>query len=257
MNLVVNARDAMPKGGTLTIALANVELTDDEARAHEDLRAGSYVMLSVTDTGVGMDSATKERIFEPFFTTKAEGKGTGLGLSTVFGIVKQSRGHLSVHSELGEGTTFRVYFPRISAGAHVPISQRPSLEPAGGHETILVVDDDEPVRRAAADILRRHGYVVLEAANAGEALLVYEQDAATIHLLLTDLEMPLMSGLQLIERVLAVRPATRALLMSGCTGEALERHGLQGAGVAFLQKPLTPASLTAKVREVLGSAEGG
>jgi two-component system, cell cycle sensor histidine kinase and response regulator CckA len=251
MNLAVNARDALPRGGKLTIETSNVHLDEDYAAAHEGVTAGDYAMLAITDNGIGMDRETQSRIFEPFFTTKERGKGTGLGLATVFGIVKQSGGHIWVYSEPAHGTTFKLYFPRAEGEVVVTSSDRPVAESENGEETILLVDDDDHVRGVARQILTRAGYTVLEASNAGEAMIVAEQHRAEIDLLVTDVVLPRISGRELAQRLALQRPKMRVLFMSGYTDDTVLRHGILEGGMAYLQKPLTPRSLTQRVRVVL------
>lgn len=252
MNLVVNSRDAMPKGGKITIETANVELDQAFARSHLGVAAGEYVMLAVSDTGVGMDRETQARAFEPFFTTKERTKGTGLGLSTVFGIVQQSGGTVWLYSEPGLGTTFKVYLPKVEAALQ---SERSSLGKTSGRgsETVLLVEDDDQVRAVAKGILGRRGYTVLEARSGAEAMLIAENHSGTIHLLLTDVVMPLMNGPDAAQKLKLIRPDIKTLLMSGYTDDSIVRHGVIQGDIAFVQKPFTPSALGQKVREVLDS----
>jgi PAS domain S-box-containing protein len=251
MNLAVNARDAMERGGKLTIRTGNVTLGPAYVREHPEVRQGPYVLLAVGDTGCGMDLATRERIFEPFFTTKEVGKGTGLGLATVYGIVKQSGGHIEVESEVGAGSTFKIYLPRM--GEALPLSEPVAkrAEPAGGTETVLLVEDEPGVRQLGRDGLRARGYTVLEAGTGEEALALAERHAGRIDLLLTDVVMPRLSGARLAERLAPQRPEMKVLFVSGYTDTALLRHGVQHGEVDCLLKPFTPEDLARKVREVL------
>ena len=255
MNLVVNARDAMPKGGKLSIETSNVYLDESYAREHVAVDPGEYVMLAISDTGCGMDEETRQRIFEPFFTTKESGKGTGLGLSMVYGIVKQSGGNIWVYSEEGRGTTFKIYFPRVTAEAEEYKRVADVIEMPKGCETILLVEDAALVRTLARQVLETVGYRVLEAASAEAALTICENINGTrIDLLLTDVVMPGMSGNEMSKILLARQPDLPVVYMSGYTDDAIVQHGVLEAGINFLQKPFSPGALASKVREVLDAS---
>jgi CheY-like chemotaxis protein len=253
MNLAVNARDAMPSGGKLTINTSATVLDESYTQTHSGIPAGAYVVLSVSDTGTGMDKATQARIFEPFFTTKERGKGTGLGLSTVYGIVQQSGGHVFVYSEPERGTSFKIYLPRSDepvervAKAEVKKSVKSS-----GNETVLLVEDDPALRRIVSRILRGAGYQVIVASDPKEALRMGISHPTGIDLLLTDVVMPEMSGTELASSLRGQRSEMKVLFMSGYSGNAIVRHGAIPAGSQFLEKPFGPESLARKVRTVLG-----
>jgi len=251
MNLAVNARDAMPSGGKLTIETANVELEETYARAHIAVKSGRYAMLSVSDTGVGMTPEVRDRIFEPFFTTKEKGKGTGLGLSTVYGIVKQSEGNIWVYSEPGQGTTFKIYLPRVDEPLEELRQKAVEKEIPRGSETILIVEDDEPVRKLSTQILKRQGYAILEAGNGNEALHLCEERKQPVHLILTDVVMPEMGGRELVKRLKSLHSEMKVIYMSGYTNNAIVHHGVLEKGVNYVQKPFTLDALARKVREVL------
>ena len=262
MNLVVNARDAMPQGGKLTIETRNVELSGEYAQSHPDVPPGHYVLLSVSDTGSGMSEAVRRRLFEPFFTTKEVGKGTGLGLAVVHGIVQQSDGHIEVYSEVGIGTSFKIYLPRVKKSELAGTSRLERGPAPRGTETILLVEDEDALRGLTLRTLRMCGYVVIEAANGDEALKVAANFGEPVHLLVTDVVMPGMGGRRLAEHLRIVQPDLKVLYISGYTDDAVIRHGILHEQVNFLQKPFSPNGLAFKVREVLdakpqnGQADG-
>jgi two-component system, cell cycle sensor histidine kinase and response regulator CckA len=253
MNLAVNARDAMPQAGKLTIETANVEFDETYTQAHLAVTPGPYVMLAFSDTGIGMNKETQARIFEPFFTTKDSGKGTGLGLSTVYGIVKQSGGNLWVYSEKGRGTTFKIYLPRVEEPSKPEESDAQKLDSFSGTGTILLVEDDLTVRQLTRQILEINGYTILEATSAAHALQICEQHEGKIHLIITDVIMPDMSGRELAQQVRQLGNEAKVLYMSGYTDNSIVHHGILDADTPFLQKPFTSDSLTRKVREVISS----
>jgi two-component system cell cycle sensor histidine kinase/response regulator CckA len=251
MNIVVNAREAMPLGGKLLLETKNTVLDESYVLTHPQAPPGENVLLAITDTGCGMDPSIKARIFEPFFTTKGPTKGTGLGLATVYGIVKQSGGHIEVYSEVDHGTTFKIYLPRDKDGAPVAAGVLAPQQIRGGRETILLVEDEEGVRTLAKTVLQKKGYTILEAQNGGEALLLCETYSKTIDLLVTDVVMPSMSGRVLGERLATLQPKMKILYMSGYTDDAIVQHGVLESGIPFVQKPFAPEALARKVREVL------
>ena len=255
MNLSVNARDAMPEGGQLTLETQNVELDEDFVRLHVGSAPGPHVLLTVTDTGTGMDATTQARIFEPFFTTKGPGHGTGLGLAMVYGVVKQSGGYIWVYSEKGRGTCFKIFLPRVSeiAESKAAKKEQPALQQ--GFETILLVEDDSAVRELVRSMLTARGYSVLTPEHPLEVETVCEGHSGRIHLLLTDLILPGVNGREIAKRVCSLRPEVKVLFMSGYTDDAMvHRHGFDRS-VAFLPKPFSSATLATKVREVLDGDE--
>ena len=252
-NLALNARDAMPRGGILTIELANVTLDAEYARTHYDVQPGDYVMLAVSDTGIGMTPEVQRHLFEPFFTTKPAGQGSGMGLATVYSIVKQLNGHIWVYSEVNRGTTFKIYLPRTRAERSAPVATLPPPLVQTGSETILLVEDEPEVRAVAVESLRLLGYQVLEAAAPSDALRLAEQYTEPIHLLLTDVVLPAMSGRELAEIIKRLHPETKVLYVSGYTVNTIAHHGVLEEGIHFLPKPYTMSQLAAKVRQVLDS----
>jgi len=247
MNLVVNARDAMPDGGKLTIETSNVDLTTPQV----DLAPGPHVLLAVSDTGIGMDAQTQSHVFEPFFTTKEAGKGTGLGLATVYGIVKQCSGAITVYSEPGRGTTFRIYLPRVDQALEDMSTQPQSVGSLNGSENILIVEDDPEVRRLVCEILRSKGYQVLESTRGDEAIRIAGNFSGPLPLMIADVILPEMSGPDVVRKVKETRPGIRTIFISGYTDEAVLRHGMLEPGTAFLSKPFVPEDLARKVKEVL------
>jgi signal transduction histidine kinase/ActR/RegA family two-component response regulator len=257
LNLVVNARDAMPGGGTLTLETMNLDLDEAYARDHSGVAPGPHVVLAASDTGFGMDKETQSRAFDPFFTTKEQGKGTGLGLATVFGVMEQSGGHIRIDSEVGVGTTFKLYFPELSG--HDPVPAEPELAlqaDEGGTETVLLVEDEDQLRAVVAETLRQAGYTVLEAQNGDEAIGYCTRHGGRIDLLLADVIMPGLSGRRVFDVAKSIRSDLAVLFMSGYTDEAILRHGVLQAKVPFLQKPFTSSKLRMKVREALARAHG-
>jgi CheY-like chemotaxis protein len=251
MNLALNARDAMPHGGKLTVETSNVTLDGRYAREHQSVEPGKYVMLAVSDTGEGMTLETQARIFEPFYTTKEVGKGTGLGLSMVYGIVKQSGGYIWVYSEPGRGSSFKIYFPRMDARAEVLEPEKHVTKVQRGTETILLVEDDEQLRELSSSVLTNCGYNVLAASSPEQGLSICKMNADRIRLLVTDVVMPRMNGRQLAEQVLKLQPEMKVLYISGYTNNAIGHYGVLDPGLWFLAKPFTLSDLVAKVREVL------
>ncbi len=255
MNLIVNASDAMSQGGNLVIETANVYLDEKGADPAKGIQPGRYVMLAIRDNGIGMDKETLAHIYEPFYTTKEHGKGTGLGLSTVYGIINQSKGHINVSSEFGKGTSFEIYMTLVDDASDQLAPDHSLGEALKGSETILLVEDEEEVRTMIREILQRNGYKVLDARSPGDAILLCEQYTGMIHLMLTDVVMPMMSGRELAERLVLWHPETKVLYMSGYTDEKVHSHGVLGGGTSFLEKPFIYKKLLQKIRQVLGASD--
>jgi signal transduction histidine kinase/CheY-like chemotaxis protein len=257
LNLAVNARDAMPEGGTLLIETARTDLGEPYVSRHEGVRPGSYAVLAVSDTGMGMDKATQARLFEPFFTTKESGRGTGLGLATVYGIIKQSGGNIWVYSEPGQGATIKIYLPLAGSSEEIEVVEALHGETVSGSECILLVEDDEPVRSLLAEALRMHGYTVLEARNGEEGIRISDMHPGPIQMLVTDVVMPQMSGREMARRIEQFRGDLSVLFMSGYTESAIVEHGLLEDTRNFIQKPFTPEVLARRIREIMksGAAE--
>ncbi|MEW6201389.1 MAG: ATP-binding protein, partial [bacterium] len=251
MNLAVNARDAMPKGGKLTIETKNVELGEEYAANHFDVKPGNYVMVAVTDSGCGMSKELQSRIFEPYFTTKEKGEGTGLGLAIVYGIVKQNGGHIWVYSEEGKGTTFKIYFPQTEETVDDVVIPVDVPKPKRNIETVLIVEDEDALRSFLTRIFKRKGYNVLEARHGGEALRVCQKHPGHIDLMVTDVIMPEMSGQELTKRIMPQRPGMKVLYMSGYTNNTIVKHGFLEPGTHFIEKPFSMSAIEQKAREML------
>jgi CheY-like chemotaxis protein len=252
MNLVVNARDAMPDGGSLVLETADTEIDSSYVNEHPDATSGPFVLLSVTDNGTGMDEETRKHIFEPFFTTKGPAQGSGLGLATVYGIVKQSHGWIEIYTELGKGSAFKIYLPRINVNLETRADAEHRRANVGGSETVLLVEDQDEVRRLATKVLKAKGYRVLEAADGAAALALIQRHPGPIDLLLTDVVMPGMNGRELAEYLKKRLPVVKVLYTSGYTHDVIAHRGVLDRDMAYIAKPYTPDRLAAKVREVLG-----